>query len=514
MTDYHVAIDHLESPDPDSPMQVTTTYLGVVDQAHADEVRAIAELPGSERWVKEHPRLEGAFMVLRDDGDLDVYVPTTAAEYRVYQPDPAPKGGFTATMPTVQSDGPPPVAMPTVSGPGANDPMGVDLPRGASGPAYVSGVTRFGDQIIGGASDSPSKPPRAVWHTTESPAGGSYFTSIAAYLIRIGAEPQVIYDPATDRLGQFGPLTQSGRALANDGSYRTNRTGKVCIQVEVLGYARSPWTNGFDPAAKPNYRRLIAAMRAHGIPDVWPVGKPPATSAAATKRPKTTWENAGGHYAHGQIRGQNHWDPGAIDVTIVPGKPASDTGSTPGTDTGTTPAPAVDKDAFPGSSKFGPGANNAYVTRLGQMLIARGGRRFYAQGAGPRWSTSDKNATRAFQQAQGWTGTDADGIPGATTWKLLVEGKGKDIPAVPVYEPFPGEGFFHAGRNSPIITALGRRLVALGFGRHYANGPGPDWTNADKANVRDFQMSRADLKGDADGIPGPKTWAALKVPKI
>ena len=79
----------------------------------------------------------------------------------------------------------------------------------------------------------------------------------------------------------------------------------------------SSWTNGFDPSKKPNFRKLIAALRGHDIPDVWPVGKPPATLAAATKRPKTTWENQGGHYAHGQIRGQSHWDPGAIDTDIV-----------------------------------------------------------------------------------------------------------------------------------------------------------------------------------------------------
>ncbi|KPC75888.1 peptidoglycan-binding protein LysM, partial [Streptomyces sp. NRRL WC-3753] len=90
--------------------------------------------------------------------------------------------------------------------------------------------------------DTPGNPARVVWHTTESPAGGNYFTSIAAYLIRVGAEPQVIYDPVTDKLGQFGPLNRSGRALRNDGSRRTNREGKVCIQVEVLGRAASPWT--------------------------------------------------------------------------------------------------------------------------------------------------------------------------------------------------------------------------------------------------------------------------------
>ena len=497
MTDYYVAVDHLESPDPDSPMQVTTTYLGIVDQAHVDEVRAIAALEDSPRLVKDHPHIEGAFMVLRDDDDLDVYVPVDATEYRVYAPDRLPKtkneGGDFSDATFVQT-----------KATSAYTDTGL-LPRGVSGPAYISGVTRFGDQSIGGASDSPSKPPRTVWHTTESPAGGGYFTSIAAYLIRVGSEPQVIYCPVTDRLGQFGPLTQSGRALANGGSYRTNRTGKVCVQVEVLGYAKSPWTNGFDPARKPNYRRLIAAMRAHGIPDAWPVGKPPATASAATKRPKTTWESKGGHYAHGQVPYQTHWDPGGIDTSIVPGTAVvTETGGDSGG------SPAVDKDAFPGASKFGPGANNPYVTRLGQMLVQRGAKRFYTVGPGPKWGMADKNATRAFQQAQGWTGKDADGIPGAATWKLLVEGKGKDIPALPRYEPYPGAGFFHGGRHSPLITAMGRRLVAEGCGA-YSSGPGPNWTNADKESVRRFQKKRAFKQ---TGIPDKATWDALKIPNV
>lgn len=492
MTEHHVAIDHPESPDPDSPVQVTTTYLGVVDQDHVDQVRAIAALEEAPRFVKEHPHIEGAFMVLRDDGDLDVYVPVGASEYRVYDPDPNPK----------------------------TEIEGLDLPRGASGPAYIFGVTRFGDQSVGGAMDHPENPPRAVWHTTESPAGGGYFASIAAYLIRVGSEPQVIYDPVTDQLGQFGPLTQSARALQNDGARRTNREGKVCIQVEVLGKAAAPWTNGFDPAVKPNFRKLLTAMRAHGIPDVWPAGAPLATAAAVAKktRNRSIWQGKGGHYSHGQVPNNSHWDPGAIDVNIVPGKATSDS---PGTDTGggsTPTTPAVDQDAFPGASKFGPGANNAYVTRLGQMLVQRGGKRFYTTGPGPKWGASDQNATRAFQQAQGWTGTDADGLPGATTWKLLVDGKGKNIPALLVYEPYPGDGFFHGGRHSPLVTALGRRLVALGFGKHYSSGtgggPGPNWTNSDRENVRDFQKSRADLRGDADGYPGPKTWAALRIPKV
>lgn len=453
MTEYHVAIDHPESPDPDSPVQVTTTYLGVVDQHHVDEVRAIAALEDSPRFVKEHPRIDGAFVVLRDDGDLDVYVPVDAAEYRVYEPDSEPK----------------------------TEVQGVDLPRGASGPAYISDVVRFGDQSIGGAMDHPENPPRVVWHTTESPAGGNYFSSIAAYLIRVGSEPQVIYDPVTDKLGQFGPLTQSARALKNDGSRRTNREGRVCIQVEVLGRASQPWTTGFDPAAKPNFRRLLAAARAHGVPDVWPAGKPKATADAVAKttRSRPTWEGKGGHFSHGQVPGNSHWDPGAINTDIVPGKPpvVSETGS----DSGSAPSAA-----------------STYTVKKGDTLSA---------------IAKAHNTTVAKLVSLNNLANPDDLAVGQ---KLKLPAK---KPAPPQYEPFPGAAFFHGGRHSPVVTAMGRRLVQEGCGR-YNSGPGPDWTNADRRSYAAWQKkySKAHNLGwtdaECDGIPGKKSWDALKVPNV
>ncbi|MFK0288249.1 peptidoglycan-binding protein [Streptomyces sp. NPDC090499] len=170
---------------------------------------------------------------------------------------------------------------------------------------------------------------------------------------------------------------------------------------------------------------------------------------------------------------------------------------------------------------YGYGAKGGHITAVRNALTKDGfGKNATTEAS---WSDADTENFSDFQKSLGYKGTkpgqDADGVPGATSLvKLLGKlpapaAKPKPKP-VAQYEPFPGEGFFHAGRHSPIITAMGRRLVALGFGRHYTSGPGPNWTNADKANVRDFQLSRADLKGDPDGIPGPKTWAALRVPKV
>ncbi|SED30545.1 peptidoglycan-binding protein [Streptomyces sp. TLI_105] len=171
---------------------------------------------------------------------------------------------------------------------------------------------------------------------------------------------------------------------------------------------------------------------------------------------------------------------------------------------------------FPGAGKFGPGANNAYVTRLGQLLVERGGRKFYSQGPGPKWGEADRRATQAFQLAQGWKGAEADGLPGPHTWRLLTTGGGKGIggssgsggPSANA-AGFPGRGYFRPGQSNAYVEKLGKQLVKRGFGKHYLSGPGPRWTEADRRNVEAFQRAQGWRGGAADGYPGPETWRRL-----
>ncbi|MFE7396978.1 peptidoglycan-binding protein [Streptomyces sp. NPDC057557] len=178
----------------------------------------------------------------------------------------------------------------------------------------------------------------------------------------------------------------------------------------------------------------------------------------------------------------------------------------------------VSTKAFPGPGKFGTGISNTYVTQLGKLLVDRGGERFYKVGPGPGWGDADRRATRAFQQAQGWKGKEADGIPGPDTWHRLANGTGRDIPAAgsgsgrgdsnPASK-FPGRGHFRPGQSNGHVDRLGKQLVKKGYGKHYRSGPGPRWTEADRRNVEAFQRAQGWRGGAADGYPGPETWRRL-----
>ncbi|MFE6819417.1 peptidoglycan-binding protein [Streptomyces sp. NPDC057677] len=75
--------------------------------------------------------------------------------------------------------------------------------------------------------------------------------------------------------------------------------------------------------------------------------------------------------------------------------------------------------------------------------------------------------------------------------------------------PFPGRAAFALGQSSPAIEQLGQQLVKRGFGKHYRVGPSRKWGEADRLNVQAFQRSQPQLRGDADGYPGPLTWHLL-----
>ena len=108
---------------------------------------------------------------------------------------------------------------------------------------------------------------------------------------------------------------------------------------------------------------------------------------------------------------------------------------------------------------------------------------------------------RLLKHAKADLDVDDDDTPGGTG--------STTTPAKPKIPAFPGRKYFTAGASNAHVLALGKQLVKRGFGDHYKVGPSRTWGEADRLNVRDFQKSRKELRGDADGMPGPLTWRLL-----
>ncbi|KAL4877830.1 N-acetylmuramoyl-L-alanine amidase domain-containing protein [Aspergillus karnatakaensis] len=160
---------------------------------------------------------------------------------------------------------------------------------------------------------------------------------------------------------------------------------------------------------------------------------------------------------------------------------------------------------FPGAAWFKSQPNSPVITAMGKRLVAEGCSE-YSVGPGPQWTTADKNSYSCWQRKLGYTGADADGWPGQASWDKL-----KVPPAGNSYESFPGASWFKNQPNSPIITAMGSRLVVEGCSE-YSIGPGPQWTNADKNSYSCWQKKLGYTGVDADGWPGQTSWNQLKVP--
>ncbi|MES5818075.1 peptidoglycan-binding protein [Streptomyces sp. RG80] len=143
----------------------------------------------------------------------------------------------------------------------------------------------------------------------------------------------------------------------------------------------------------------------------------------------------------------------------------------------------------------------------------------YGRGNGARMSAAEWNAFKGICGHLHVVEND-HGDPGAIDFPALLkyakaeldvddDAPATNTPAKPKVPAFPGRKYFTAGASNKYVLQVGRQLVKRGFGDHYRVGPSSTWGEADRLNVRDFQKSRKELRGDADGSPGPLTWRLL-----
>ncbi|MFF9123149.1 peptidoglycan-binding protein [Streptomyces sp. NPDC014889] len=158
---------------------------------------------------------------------------------------------------------------------------------------------------------------------------------------------------------------------------------------------------------------------------------------------------------------------------------------------------------------YGYGAVGDHVTKVGEFLVARGFGRHYTSGPGPVWTDADTLNYADYQRSLGYSGKDADGVPGETSLKQLLGTLPAAAAKTTTPPPFPGRRHFQPGQSNRYVTQLGQQLVKKGYGRFYTQGPGPKWTENDRKNTEAFQRAQGWTSSDADGYPGPETWRRL-----
>lgn len=213
--------------------------------------------------------------------------------------------------------------------------------------------------------------------------------------------PHILWDPFTGRFTQFQPANSRSKSLVDlPGGTRTNRAGKVVIQIEALFFpyctvGGKTYKYLKDTPCK-GWPQLQNWVTSWGVPTRFPMGFPNGTS----QRNEDTWRTQGGWYGHSQVPENSHTDPitwPAFNVTRT--------------------APP-----FPGTVYFKLNAYNPYVTQVDTQLI-RLGFVHYNDGngyqAGPRYTTYTRDNVAAFQRSRGWSGSGADGYVGPQTWHDL-----------------------------------------------------------------------------------------------
>lgn len=180
--------------------------------------------------------------------------------------------------------------------------------------AYYPGV----DRSVTGTNAGPytGGPAKTVLHTTESGLGSSAISAFKSS----GSWPHFLVD-FTGHIWQFIDTSLAAKALVNaPGGAETNKDHAV--QIEIVGFAGQPVNH---PPAQWNALKLLMRWieATEGVKPIGP-GRPFATAYGQNNLRFTSvdWDNFAGICGHCHVpEGNDHWDPGAIDInSLLPPK--------------------------------------------------------------------------------------------------------------------------------------------------------------------------------------------------
>ncbi|GAA3123294.1 hypothetical protein GCM10010521_07900 [Streptomyces rameus] len=266
----------------------------------------------------------------------------------------------------------------------------------------------------------PAFPARAIAHITAdrnasaaAPQDLVPFANLKSFftLGGRGVAPHLLWDPFTGAFAQFFPATSRSKSLDDrPGGTRTNRAGKVVIQIEALFFPHCRvdgrvFARLTDTPCK-GWRELNTWVRSWGVPDTWPMGPPAGFTPA---RSPDVWRSRGGWYAHAHVPENNHVDPGSWPA-FTQGRPSGP---------GRGPAVRPTFEPFPGASFFVDGRKSPIIAATHRRLVAEGCGLYRSGGEIDVWGAGDARSYAAWQRKLGFVGGDANGVPGRSSWDAL-----------------------------------------------------------------------------------------------
>lgn len=152
-----------------------------------------------------------------------------------------------------------------------------------------------------------------------------------------------------------------------------------------------------------------------------------STAPSAQALASLEWLYRRSHRALGSARALRITGHGDHRATSCPGGPLGSWVDGPGQDLYREMAEELgggeEIPPFPGADAFRIGQSHPAVRTLDEGLIAKGYVEHHdgdGYQAGTTFSTYTRRNVRDFQEAQGWSGADADGYPGKETWHRLL----------------------------------------------------------------------------------------------
>lgn len=268
---------------------------------------------------------------------------------------------------------------------------------------------------VGNTGTMNGGPARATWHITSNSKDWSFKNELG-WFSGGGADvaPHLLWDPFTGEIAQFFPANSRSLSLMNDGAVKTNRTGKYNIQIEIV-FTEGEVVNGkkymsVKETPLKGLDEIMDWLRALGIADKWPGGVP--TAFARDTVSESTWQGEGGHYGHNQAPGNSHVDPGPMPDIFKYGTAKKPTKPP-------TKPPVAKYEPFPGAALFQRGNTDKRIAAMHKRLVAVGCNKYQSNSNTDVWGSGDVASYKAWQHKLGYTGSDADGIPGKTSWTKL-----------------------------------------------------------------------------------------------